>query len=234
MEYASDRVMTTIRRRRRAPIARGSSWPVATAAFLVGLALPQVVGAHEKPAEREVLVQLDEQGPVALVTVRVAGPRALVLARLHDVDGVAGLSEREGTQLALGLVNKAVRELTVSWSGERLVVDEVTSKLEIDVQGAGALTAMGLLSFAKVSPWVEQVAGRLEVALGARAAPVEAQIQGLGEWRVASVHSGTVSADGRALAHHLHLVPGESLWVELARGTARTSRTAATRDTQSR
>lgn len=173
--------------------------------------------AHKPPSERALLLQLDQDGAVALWRLKLGGPKSQLLRVAHDTDRDGQFSASERRRLALALLSRAVGGVRFFWDGREVAATGLAPRLE---QGGpqNQVSALGL-SQLQLPQRARTRDGELEVRLaaGERRAPLRIMLQALGPWRVVDAGAGGLAADGQGLDRTVLLEPGEALRVRLAR-----------------
>ena len=150
-----------------------------------GMSMP--VAAHTYKPERELTIQLDDQGEAALWELSMGGPQAAVLFAAGDLDHNGELSEGERTVLAVSMLTKAVGGVSLTWDGEALTRAHLQPRLD----GAGrVLTARGLTELKLEGQSVRCGAHVLRIRLEPRAALLGVDVRALGGWRVDGIAAG--------------------------------------------
>jgi len=165
--------------------------------------------AHNIKPDRELVIQFDARGGVAMWQVTIGGPQAVVMLAAADLDHDGRLSEGERVALAVSLLSKAVRGVALSWDDAPLAQAELKPRLDA---GDRTLTARGLVELK-----LPEGCGthRLGVALEARVPPLGVDVQAISGWRLEGVSIGGV-AEGAHLTAAVALAPGDHLEVRVA------------------
>lgn len=172
---------------------------------------PAVVPAHRSVA-RELVVQLDARGAVALWQLRAVGPEATVTLALWDHDRNGRLTDGERIGAALSLLASATRGVVMTWDGEPLRASELEPRLE--QVGERSATAVGLATLRLPAARGRHV---LRIEVEEKSGPLAVQVQVLDDWQLGDT---TVprAADGRGLAQPVVLVPGRALELAITGG----------------
>jgi len=182
---------------------------VAIALVVVAVGWPAAVPAHRSVA-RELVVQLDGRGAVALWHVRVVGPKATLTVALwdHDRNGVLDDGERAG--VAVSLLSGATGGVTLSWDGRPLRVSDLEPRL--DSAGERSVAAMGLATLQLPSPTVGTHVLRIEV--DEKSGPLAFQAQVLDFWQLTDTDM-ELAPDVRGLAQPIVVAPGQAVEIEV-------------------
>ncbi len=174
-----------------------------------------VVGAHKYTPRREVLLQWDEKGGVAVLRYTTAGKSGGLLWATYDLNHNGRFDQGEGKLVSAVLLQRALRglelldgEISQPWKLEEGAVDFV-------VPGTHKFGVRGLVQW----PAPEGSAvlkKRLTIKVTRGYEPLTLQMQALHPWQVVATTRGTLSQDRHGLAGKLHLHAGEEVTLTLA------------------
>ncbi|MBI5509110.1 MAG: hypothetical protein HY903_10175 [Deltaproteobacteria bacterium] len=151
--------------------------------------------AHAVKPDRELLLQLDAGGGAELWRLQIGGEAAAATLAAANLDRQATLSPAARVAVALSLLARARKGVSLRFDEAPLAQADLKPKL--DASG-NALVALGLVEL------LLPAAGRcgphrLEVALDARAAPLGVEVRAQDGWTVAGVELNGVAAGGAAV-----------------------------------
>lgn len=187
---------------------------LATLVVAAAMAWPSAASAH-RSAARELVIQLDSRGAVALWHLRLVGPEALLMAAVWDRDRNGVLDEGERVGAAVALLSRALRGVTLTWDGQLLRAADLEPRL--DGVGERSLAAVGLVSLRIPDATAGTHVLRIEV--DAKSGPLAFQIQTLDSWRPTDVDT-ELAPDGRGLAQPLVVAPGRATEIKVTVGGA--------------
>jgi hypothetical protein len=147
------------------------AWPLILVANLAA--------AHDAPFERQLIVQADKQGCVALWHMDMIGKRADLIFALHDLNRDGVLSAAEKQAAALNMLGQAMRGVQITWNGQRVQQRQV--KADMQSEGAHQMVLYGATQFdcqrAEGKPQI------LQVAVGSHMPPLVFMAKAQKPWR---------------------------------------------------
>ena len=191
-------------------------WFLAGALIFFGQVGPS--SAHHSPPQRELLLQVDDNGAVGVVRYSLTGNEVTALMTTYDLDRDGRLSEKEGAVLALVLVQKAAAGFKLRWGDKALPWKFVAADIESIGKDAKKISVKGLCEW----PILNGVPNQLEkVVLEVRQGygTVHFQMQTLGLWSVKTVSAGAISTDSKGIKGQLALTSGQKWNATLRRQT---------------
>ena len=187
---------------------------LATILVAVALGWPSPVPAHRSVA-RELVVQLDERGAVALWHVRMVGPKAKMMAAVWDRDRNGALDDGESAGVAVSLLAGAARGITLTWDGQPLRTSALEPRL--DSVGERSLAAVGLATLSLPTP-PRPGAHVLRIEVDEKSGPLALQLQVVHAWQLAD-SAIELAEDERGFARPLWLSPGRSVELKVTATT---------------
>jgi hypothetical protein len=185
-------------------------------ALLEVLASASVAVAGDRPADRRLVMQLDDQGLVASLELAVYGAEGQLLWTLQGGQADGDISAAQGEQLAALLVGKAGEGVRWSLGGKPLTLKSAQVRLQPRDPESTRTGAVGLLQFA-AEPVIAGASVPLEIALTPGAGEIEVLVQTMGRWRVVSTSEGELSRDRRGLVTSIKVSPERPLRVQVLR-----------------
>ncbi len=174
-----------------------------------------VAGAHKFTPRREVLLQWDGKGGVAVLRYTTAGEAGGLLWATYDLNHDGRFDQGEGRLVSAVLLQRALRglelldgEAPLPWTLQEGAVDFVVPRThKFGVRGLVQWPApAGSVALKK----------RLTIKVTRGYEPLTLQMQALHPWRVVATSRGTLSRDRHGLAGKLHLHAGEEVTLTLA------------------
>lgn len=172
-----------------------------TASSVIILLLTAVpAGAHKPEPQRDLVVQVDDEGVAALWSMTVEGPMAELMWRVYDRDADGRLTDVEATGVALALVAKAARGVEIALDDVRLEAGAVDARL---VRTGPSLVGVALVTLKQSDNPANR--RRLTVRIANGTGPLRLRVQCLGRWRLAHEDEAVVA----------RLAPGDRLerWI---------------------
>lgn len=173
--------------------------------------------AHDRLPTRQVMVQVDSAGLVALWGIQVAGPRAQMLWAVYDVNRNGKLDGAERKTAAAALVSKAVDGVSVRWNDAPIRLKRLTPRLE-KADPTGALVASAVGEVVQSEPL--GASGQLHVRVADTSGPIAVHVQALRGWRIHKSNLGHVAATGMRFLEPVFVNAGRELRVRLGRKPA--------------
>ena len=185
------------------------------AAFIVTAAVSIDLWAHHLPSERELFIQVDERGAIALWQIRVHGSSATAFAKVWDQDHNGAWSDAEAAGAATTLTAKSMSGVQISWDGFELKPGRSRPRLVDERPRSSTLGANLVVPLSL--PTVEGDQHQLLISVAARTTPLTVSISTKHPWQIETAAGARITHDHQSLETPIVVEPNGQLSVRLAR-----------------